>query len=169
MDATSLTVSGQRHSVQVSPHTLLPRVLRDALRLTGTKFACGQAQCGACAAHVEGEATRSSTARISAVAGRSIITFPGLWHEAEHPVQQAWLADEVRQSAYSQAGMIMTTAALLAKNPAPTGSDIAAALGGHICRCGTYQRGRQAVHQAAAKHAASKTAAPVPAAAGGAR
>jgi isoquinoline 1-oxidoreductase alpha subunit len=169
MDATSLTVSGQRHSVQVSPHTPLLRVQRDALRFTGTKFGCRQALCGACMVHVDGEATRSSTARISAVAGRSTTTIPGLSHEGQHPAEQAWLADEVRQSGYSQAGMIMTTAALLAKNPAPTGSDTAAALGGHICRCGTYQRIRQAVRQAAAKHAASKTAAPVPAATGGAR
>jgi len=175
MDAISITVNGRRHSVEVSPDTPLLWVLRDTLGLTGTKFGCGQALCGACTVHVDGEATRSCTARISAVAGRSITTIEGLSADGQHPVQQAWLADQVPQCGYCQAGMIMTTAALLAKNAAPSDADIDEALGGHICRCGTYQRIRQAVHQAAhqaaAKHSSAETATPaaVPAAAGGAR
>jgi isoquinoline 1-oxidoreductase alpha subunit len=171
MDAISLTVNGQKHSVEVSPDTPLLWVLRDTLGLTGTKFGCGQALCGACTVHVDGEATRSCTTRISTVAGRSITTIEGLSADGQHPVQQAWLADQVPQCGYCQAGMIMTTAALLAKNSAPTDSDIDEALGGHICRCGTYLRIRQAVHQAAAKHSASEATAPLPttAGAGGAR
>jgi isoquinoline 1-oxidoreductase alpha subunit len=167
MDAISLTVNGRQHSVEVSPDTPLLWVLRDTLGLTGTKFGCGQALCGACTVHVNGEATRSCTARISTVAGRSITTIEGLSADGQHPVQQAWLADQVPQCGYCQAGMIMTTAALLAKNSAPTDADIDEALGGHICRCGTYQRIRQAVHQAAAKHSASGTSARVLAAAEG--
>jgi isoquinoline 1-oxidoreductase subunit alpha len=169
MDAISLTVNGRQHSVEVSPDTPLLWVLRDTLGLTGTKFGCGQALCGACTVHVDGEATRSCTARISTVAGRNITTIEGLSADGQHPVQQAWLADQVPQCGYCQAGMIMTTAALLAKNSAPTDADIDEALGGHICRCGTYQRIRQAVHQAAAKHSSSETAAPTPLAVGGAR
>jgi isoquinoline 1-oxidoreductase subunit alpha len=169
MDAISLTVNGRQHSVEVSPDTPLLWVLRDTLGLPGTKFGCGQALCGACTVHVDGEATRSCTARISTVAGRNITTIEGLSADGQHPVQQAWLADQVPQCGYCQAGMIMTTAALLAKNSAPTDSDIDEALGGHICRCGTYQRIRQAVHQAAAKHSSSETAAPSPLAVGGAR
>jgi isoquinoline 1-oxidoreductase subunit alpha len=169
MDAISLTVNGRQHSVEVSPDTPLLWVLRDTLGLTGTKFGCGQALCGACTVHVDGEATRSCTARISTVAGRNITTIEGLSADGQHPVQQAWLADQVPQCGYCQAGMIMTTAALLAKNSAPTDADIDDALGGHICRCGTYQRIRQAVHQAAAKHSSSETAAPTPLAVGGAR
>lgn len=166
MDAISLTVNGQKHSVEVSPDTPLLWVLRDTLGLTGTKFGCGQSLCGACTVHVDGEATRSCTARIATVAGRSITTIEGLSPDGRHPVQQAWLSDQVPQCGYCQAGMIMTTAALLAKNSAPTDSDIDEALGGHICRCGTYLRIRQAVHQAAAKHSASGATAPLPATAG---
>jgi len=169
MDAISLTVNGRQHSVEVSPDTPLLWVLRDTLGLTGTKFGCGQALCGACTVHVDGEATRSCTARISTVAGRNITTIEGLSADGQHPVQQAWLADQVPQCGYCQAGMIMTTAALLAKNSAPTDADIDEALGGHICRCGTYLRIRQAVHQAAPKHSSSETPAPAPVAAGGAR
>ncbi len=169
MNTISITVNGQQHSVEVSPDTPLLWVLRDTLGLTGTKFGCGQALCGACTVHVDGEATRSCTARISTVAGRSITTIEGLSPDGQHPVQQAWLADQVPQCGYCQVGMIMTTAALLAKNSAPTDADIDEALGGHICRCGTYQRIRHAVHQAAAKHPSSETAAPAAAARGGAR
>jgi isoquinoline 1-oxidoreductase subunit alpha len=169
MNAISITVNGQQHSVEVSPDTPLLWVLRDTLGLTGTKFGCGQALCGACTVHVDGEATRSCTTRISTVAGRSILTIEGLSPDGQHPVQQAWLADQVPQCGYCQAGMIMTTAALLAKNASPTDADIDDALGGHICRCGTYQRIRQAVHDAAAKHSSSESKSPAPAAAGGTR
>jgi isoquinoline 1-oxidoreductase subunit alpha len=129
-------------------------VLRDTLSLTGTKFGCGMALCGACTVHVDGEATRSCTTRIASVAGRHVTTIEGLSPNGQHPVQVAWLDAQVAQCGYCQAGMIMTTAALLTKNPSPTDADIDEALGGHICRCGTYQRIRQAVHQAASKRAA---------------
>jgi isoquinoline 1-oxidoreductase subunit alpha len=139
MDAISITVNGQAHSVEVSPDTPLLWVLRDTLGLTGTKFGCGQALC---------------ITRISSIAGRNITTIEGLSHDSQHPVQQAWLADQVPQCGYCQVGMIMTTAALLAKNAKPTDADIDEALAGHICRCGTYQRIRQAVHRAAGQQPA---------------
>jgi len=158
MDAIVITVNGHEHSVEVSADTPLLWVLRDTLGLTGTKFGCGMALCGACTVHVDGEATRSCTTRISAVAGRSITTIEGLSSDGSHPAQVAWIEEQVAQCGYCQAGMLMTTAALLAKNPAPSDSDIDDALGGHICRCGTYQRIRRAVHQAAEKHMAAKQA-----------
>jgi aerobic-type carbon monoxide dehydrogenase small subunit (CoxS/CutS family) len=168
MDAISITVNGQPHSVEVSPDTPLLWVLRDTLGLTGTKFGCGQALCGACTVHIDGEATRSCITRISSIAGRNVTTIEGLSHDGQHLVQQAWLADQVPQCGYCQVGMIMTTAALLAKNAAPTDADIDEALGGHICRCGTYQRIRQAVHRAA-DAGKPATSAAKPAAGGGAQ
>jgi aerobic-type carbon monoxide dehydrogenase small subunit (CoxS/CutS family) len=160
MDAISITVNGKAHSVEVSPDTPLLWVLRDTLGLTGTKFGCGMA--------LDGEATRSCTTQISAVAGRSITTIEGLSPDGRHPAQLAWIEEQVPQCGYCQVGMIMTTAALLAKNSAPTDADIDDALSGHICRCGTYQRIRAAIHQAASKHAPAATA-PKKAATGGAR
>jgi aerobic-type carbon monoxide dehydrogenase small subunit (CoxS/CutS family) len=154
MDAISITVNGKAHSVEVSPDTPLLWVLRDTLGLTGTKFGCGMALCGACTVHVDGEAARSCTTRISAVAGRSITTIEGLSKDGQHPLQVAWIEEQVAQCGYCQAGMIMTSAALLAKKSAPSDADIDEALGGHICRCGTYQRIRRAVHGAASKGAA---------------
>jgi isoquinoline 1-oxidoreductase alpha subunit len=154
MDAIAITVNGTQHSVEVSPDTPLLWVLRDTLGLTGTKFGCGQALCGACTVHVDGDAIRSCTTRIAAVAGHSITTIEGLSSDGHHPVQAAWLETQVAQCGYCQVGMIMTSAALLAKNAAPSDADIDDALSGHICRCGTYQRIRQAVHQAASKHSA---------------
>jgi aerobic-type carbon monoxide dehydrogenase small subunit (CoxS/CutS family) len=158
MDAISITVNGKAHSVEVTPDTPLLWVLRDTLGLTGTKFGCGMALCGACTVHVDGEATRSCTTRISAVAGRNITTIEGLSTDGRHPVQVAWIDEQVAQCGYCQVGMIMTSASLLAKNPSPTDADIDDALGGHICRCGTYQRIRAAVHDAASKQAAKPTA-----------
>jgi isoquinoline 1-oxidoreductase subunit alpha len=155
MDAISITVNGRARSVEVSPDTPLLWVLRDTLSLTGTKFGCGMALCGACTVHVDGEPTRSCTTRIASVAGRNITTIEGLSPNGQHPVQVAWLDAQVAQCVYCQVGMIMTAAALLTKNPAPTDADIDEALGGHICRCGTYQRIRQAVHQASSKKPAS--------------
>jgi aerobic-type carbon monoxide dehydrogenase small subunit (CoxS/CutS family) len=152
MDAIAITVNGTQHSVEVSPDTPLLWVLRDTLGLTGTKFGCGQALCGACTVHVDGDATRSCTMRIAAVAGHKITTIEGLSSGGNHPLQVAWLENQVPQCGYCQVGMIMTSAALLAKNSAPSDADIDDALGGHICRCGTYQRVRQAIHQAAAGH-----------------
>jgi isoquinoline 1-oxidoreductase subunit alpha len=158
MDAISITVNGKAHAVEVSPDTPLLWVLRDTLGLTGTKFGCGMALCGACTVHVDGEATRSCTTRISAVAGRSITTIEGLSSDGRHPAQLAWIKEQVPQCGYCQVGMIMTAAALLAKNSAPTDTDIDDALSGHICRCGTYQRVRAAVHQAATRHTPGATA-----------
>lgn len=158
MDAIAITVNGKQQSVEATPDTPLLWVLRDTLGLTGTKFGCGQALCGACTVHVDGDPTRSCTTRIAAVAGRNITTIEGLSPDGHHPVQVAWLENQVPQCGYCQVGMIMTTAALLAKNSAPTDADIDDALSGHICRCGTYQRIRQAIHQAASKK--SSNAAP---------
>ena len=151
MDAIAITVNGKPHSVEVSPDTPLLWVLRDTLGLTGTKFGCGMALCGACTVHIDGAAMRSCTTRISAVAGRSITTIEGLSFDGQHPLQLAWIEEQVAQCGYCQAGMIMTSAALLAKNAAPSDADIDEALGGHICRCGTYQRIRSAIHGAALK------------------
>ena len=159
MDAISFTVNGKLQSVEVTPDTPLLWVLRDTLGLTGTKFGCGMALCGACTVHVDGEATRSCTTKVSAVAGRKITTIEGLAPDGQSLVQSAWLDQQVAQCGYCQAGMIMTTAALLAKNPNPSDADIDDALGGHICRCGTYQRIRAAVHEAAAKQKAQPLAA----------
>ncbi|MFY9733494.1 MAG: (2Fe-2S)-binding protein [Candidatus Acidiferrales bacterium] len=159
MDAISITVNGKAQSVEVTPDTPLLWVLRDTLGLTGTKFGCGMALCGACTVHVDGEATRSCTTRISAVAGKNITTIEGLSADGHHPVQAAWLDQQVAQCGYCQVGMIMTTAALLAKKPKPSDADIDDALGGHICRCGTYQRIRAAVHEAATKQTPQAVAA----------
>jgi isoquinoline 1-oxidoreductase alpha subunit len=159
MDAISITVNGKAHSVEVSPDTPLLWVLRDTLGLTGTKFGCGMALCGSCTVHVDGEPMRSCTTRVSAVAGRSITTIEGLSAKGDHPVQLAWLSLQVPQCGYCQAGMIMTSAALLAKNAHPSDAEIDEALAGHICRCGTYQRIRRAIREAASALGASKAAA----------
>ena len=153
MDPISIVVNGKPHSVEVAPDTPLLWVLRDTLGYTGTKFGCGQALCGACTVHVDGEPTRSCVTRISAIGARKITTIEGLSPDGQHPVQQAWLAAQVPQCGYCQAGMIMTTAALLAAAPNPTDAEIDEALGGHICRCGTYARIRKAVHDAAKNQA----------------
>jgi len=153
MNSITITVNGKAHSVEVAPDTPLLWVLRDTLGFTGTKFGCGQALCGACTVHVDGEPTRSCVTRISVIANRKITTIEGLSPDGQHPVQRAWLEAQVPQCGYCQAGMIMTTAALLATTPNPTDADIDEALGGHICRCGTYARIRKAVHDAARNHA----------------
>src|SRR6201987_5979364 len=134
MEAISITVNGKPRAVEVSPDTPLLWVLRDTLGLTGTKFGCGQALCGAFTGHLDGEATRSCITRISSIAGRNVTTIEGLSPDGQHPVQQAWLADQVPQCGYCQVGMIMTTAALLAKNAAPSEADIDEALAGQIFR-----------------------------------
>jgi len=148
---TSLTlkVNGKQRTVRVSPDTPLLWVIRDSLGLTGTKFGCGIAECGACTVHVDGEATRSCITPVSAVAGKSIVTIEGLSPDGSHPVQRAWVAHEVPQCGYCQSGQIMSAAALLAKNPDPSDTDIDASMSGNICRCGTYQRIRAAIHEAA--------------------
>ncbi len=145
--ATTLTVNGRAMTVQAEPDTPLLWVLRDELHLTGTKFGCGMAQCGACTVHIDGQATRSCVTPVSAVAGHKITTIEGLG--GTHPLQAAWEAVDVPQCGYCQSGQIMSAAALLAAKPKPTDEDIDGAMRGNICRCGTYQRIRAAIKQAA--------------------
>lgn len=149
MTAITIIVNGKRETVQVSPDMPLLWVLRDTLGLTGTKFGCGMSLCGACTVHVNGEATRSCITPISSVAGKKITTIEGLSSDATHPLQQAWMQVNVSQCGYCQSGQIMQAAALLRQKPRPTDSDIDTAMRGNICRCGTYQRIRQAIKQAA--------------------
>ena len=145
---TELTINGRAQALTVDPATPLLWVLRDHLDLTGTKYGCGIAQCGACTVHVDGEATRSCITPLAAVAGKSITTIEGLSADASHPVQQAWIEHDVPQCGYCQSGQIMAAAALLAHNAAPTDDDIDAAIT-NVCRCGTYQRVRSGIHRAA--------------------
>jgi aerobic-type carbon monoxide dehydrogenase small subunit (CoxS/CutS family) len=147
--AIRFTVNGRAQAVDVDPDTPLLWVLRDTLGLTGTKYGCGIAQCGACTVHVDGEATRTCVLAVSAVEGKRVTTIEGLSPNGSHPVQRAWIAEQVPQCGYCQSGMIMTAAELLARKPKPTDAEIDGAIGGHICRCGTYQRIRKAIHRAA--------------------
>ncbi len=157
MPAISLLVNGEKYVVNVNPDMPLLWVLRDVIGLTGTKYGCGIAQCGSCTVHVDGQATRSCITPVSTVEGKKITTIEALSPDSSHPLQQAWIAEQVPQCGYCQPGMLMTAAELLAQKPKPTDADIDAALAPHICRCGTYQRIRLAIHRAAA--AAAKTAA----------
>ena len=151
----SLTVNGTPHQLDVTPDTPLLWVLREHLGLTGTKFGCGMALCGACTVHVDGEAMRSCSAPLSKVAGKKGkkgVTIEGLAAAAGkelHPVQQAWIDEDVVQCGYCHSGQIMSAAALLAQTPRPTDADIDAAMSGNLCRCGTYQRIRAGIHRAA--------------------
>jgi isoquinoline 1-oxidoreductase subunit alpha len=149
MPSFTLSVNGQSHTVNVPGDMPLLWVLRDTLGLTGTKFGCGIAQCGACTVHLSGEPTRSCVTPVSAVGSHPITTIEGLSSDGSHPVQRAWIAEDVPQCGYCQAGQVMAAAALLAKHPHPADSDIDASMT-NICRCGTYQRIRKAVHRAAA-------------------
>ena len=149
--ATNLLVNNEAVAADLPGDTPLLWLLRDHLNLTGTKFGCGMALCGACTVHVDGQAVRSCVTPISAVQGKEVLTIEGLSKTGDHPVQKAWIDEDVPQCGYCQSGMIMTTAALLKKTPKPTDADIDTALGGHICRCGTYGRIRKAVHVAAAQ------------------
>jgi aerobic-type carbon monoxide dehydrogenase small subunit (CoxS/CutS family) len=137
-------------NVDAAPDTPLLWVLRDHLGMTGTKFGCGMALCGACTVHIDGAATRSCVLPLSAVAGKSVTTIEGLSQDRSHPVQKAWLEIDVPQCGYCQSGQIMSAAALLNANPRPNDADIDAAMSGNICRCGTYPRIRKAIHRAAA-------------------
>ena len=148
MPPISFTVNGKRETVDVAPDTPLLWVLRDTLGLTGTKFGCGIAQCGACTVHLDGVATRTCVLPVSAVANKRVTTIEGLSKNRAHPVQRAWIAEDVPQCGYCQSGQIMAAAALLAKKPHPTDADIDEAMT-NICRCGTYQRIRAAIHRAA--------------------
>jgi isoquinoline 1-oxidoreductase alpha subunit len=150
MAAITFTVNGQPRTVDTHPDMPLLWVLRDLLKLTGTKFGCGAALCGACTVHVNGEATRSCVTPIKTLAGKKVTTIEGLSPDASHPLQRAWIAEQVPQCGYCQPGMIMTAAELLARKSRPEDVEIDAALAGHVCRCGTYQRIRRAIHRAAA-------------------
>jgi isoquinoline 1-oxidoreductase subunit alpha len=147
--AIQFTLNGKPQTVDVNPNMPLLWVLRDTLGMTGTKFGCGMALCGACTVHIEGAATRSCVTPISSVAGKKITTIEGLSPDRSHPVQKAWIEVDVPQCGYCQSGQIMSAAALLATKPQPSDADIDDAMKGNICRCGTYQRIRQAVHRAA--------------------
>ena len=148
MPSFTLIVNGERRAADVSPDTPLLWVLRDTLRLTGTKYGCGAGLCGACTVHLNGEPVRSCQTLVSEVGGRKVTTIEGLSPDRGHPLQKAWIEAEVPQCGYCQPGMLMSCAALLAAKPHPTDGDINAALSGHICRCGTYQRIRRAIHMA---------------------
>ncbi len=150
MAAITLTVNSKKHIVDVDPDTPLLWVLRDTLGLTGTKYGCGMALCGACTVHLDGEAIRSCVTPASSAVGKQVTTIEGLSADRSHPAQLAWIAEEVPQCGYCQSGQIMAAAALLAKKRKPTATDIDEALSGNICRCGTYQRIRRAIHRAAA-------------------
>jgi len=148
MPATTFTLNGKSQTVQDEGDTPLLWVLRDGIGLTGTKFGCGIGQCGACTVHIDGIATRSCTTPVSSVAGRKVTTIEGLSKDRSHPVQRAWIAEDVPQCGYCQSGQIMAAAALLANNSDPSDADIDTAMT-NICRCGTYQAIRAAIHLAA--------------------
>ncbi len=144
-----LQVNGKEHEVSVPDDMPLLWVLRDVLGLTGTKYGCGMAQCGACTVHLDGEPVRSCVLPVATAAGSRITTIEGIDPAGGHPVQKAWAELDVVQCGYCQSGQIMTAVALLKQNPKPSDGDIDLALGGNICRCGTYQRVRRAIHLAA--------------------
>lgn len=147
----SLKVNGTKYKVEAAADTPLLWILRDHLGLTGSKYGCGIGQCGACTVHIGGEPMRSCALPVSAVGKAAVITIEGLSKTGEHPVQQAWHEVDVPQCGYCQAGQIMSAAALLKKNPTPSDADINSAMSGNICRCGTYNRIREAIHVAAKK------------------
>lgn len=150
MAAITFTLNGKSQTVNVSGNTPLLWVLRDTLGLTGTKFGCGMGLCGACTVHLEGQAVRSCMTRVSAVAGQRVTTIEGLSPTGSHPLQKAWVEEQVPQCGYCQSGQIMTAAELLRRKPHPTEEDIRAAMAGNLCRCGTYQRIFRAIQRAAA-------------------
>jgi isoquinoline 1-oxidoreductase alpha subunit len=145
----TFTINGSSRTFDGAPDMPLLWYLRDELGLTGTKFGCGEGLCGACTVHIDGQAMRSCQVPMSGVANRRIVTIEGLSADASHPVQRAWMAANVAQCGYCQAGQIMQAAALLAETPRPTDAEIDAAMSGNICRCGTYQRIRAAIKRAA--------------------
>jgi isoquinoline 1-oxidoreductase subunit alpha len=145
----TLTVNGKPHTVNVPPDTPLLWVIREHLQLTGTKFACGMAQCGACTVHLDGNPVRSCQMPISAAAGKKVTTIEGLHPQGQHPLQVAWIAEQVPQCGYCQSGQIMQAAALLARNPNPSDDEIVSHMSGNICRCATYLRIKRAIKRAA--------------------
>ena len=154
--AIELNVNGVRHALDVAPDTPLLWVIRDHLGLTGTKFSCGIAQCGACTVHIDGRPVRSCSFPVSAAAGKAVTTIEGLSADGTHPVQLAWIDLDVPQCGYCQSGMIMSVAALLKKRPNPTDAEIDAEIT-NACRCSSYHRVRQAIHKAAAMMPAGRT------------
>ncbi len=149
--ATSFTLNGKKVTANSEPDTPLLWVIRDEIGLTGTKFGCGAQLCGACTVHLDGVAIRSCQTPLSAAAGQKVSTVESLSKDNSHPLQKAWLAHDVPQCGYCQSGQLMSAAALLAKNKNPTDADIDNAMSGNICRCGTYNRMRAAIHDAAAE------------------
>jgi isoquinoline 1-oxidoreductase alpha subunit len=149
MASLTLKINNQDRTVDVDPKMPLLWAIRDAVGLTGTKYGCGIAQCGACTVHLEGQPVRSCSIPVSAVAGKNITTIEGLSEGNTHPVQQAWILEQVPQCGYCQSGQIMAAAALIKRNPNPADKDIDTAMQGHICRCGTYPRIRKAIKTAA--------------------
>ena len=154
----TLRVNGKQLQADVDPNTPLLWVLRDSLGLTGTKYGCGMAQCGACTVHLDGEAIRSCVKKVSDAAGKNITTIEGLSTDLSHPLQRAWIEIDVPQCGYCQSGQIMSAAVLLAEKTTPTDTDIDEAMCGNICRCGTYSRIRQAIHRAAELKSAERSA-----------
>lgn len=149
MESTRFIVNGKARELNIDPQTPLLWVLREQLALTGTKFGCGMALCGACTVHVDGRAVRSCVLPVGAVAGKQVTTIEGLSSDRSHPVQRAWLEIQVPQCGYCQPGQMMSAAALLAANANPSDADIDDAMAGNLCRCGTYARIRRAIHMAA--------------------
>jgi isoquinoline 1-oxidoreductase alpha subunit len=145
----SLIVNQKKHQIDVEPTTPLLWVLRENLQLTGTKFGCGMALCGACTVHLDGEAVRSCVTPLSRAAGKEVVTIEGLAPGFAGPLQEAWITEDVPQCGYCQSGQIMAAAVLLRENPRPTDADIDDAMSGNLCRCGTYARIRKAIHAAA--------------------
>ena len=145
----SVTLNGESRELDLDPDTPLLWVLRDHLGLTGTKYGCGEGECGACTVHLDGEPVKSCSTPLSAAAGRSVTTIEGLSPDGRHPLQLAWIVEDVPQCGYCQPGQIMTAAALIAKVPRPSDAQIEDAMSGVLCRCGTYNRIRRAIHRAA--------------------
>jgi aerobic-type carbon monoxide dehydrogenase small subunit (CoxS/CutS family) len=147
--STSITINGKKHVIEVEGDMPLLWFLRDTLEFTGTKFGCGAGLCGACTVHVDGVATRSCVTPVSTLSGKKITTIEGLSENGDHPLQKAWLNNKVPQCGYCQAGQIMNAASLLATNASPSSDEIDNAMQGNICRCGTYQRIKKAISDAA--------------------
>jgi len=146
---TTITINGKQHQLDVDPQMPLLWVIRDIVGLTGTKYGCGVAQCGACVVHLNGEAVRSCVTKLSRAEGQNVVTIEGLSNYNDHPAQVAWNKENVPQCGYCHSGQIMSAAVLLRENADPSDEDIDAAMAGNICRCGTYQRIRKAIHLAA--------------------
>jgi isoquinoline 1-oxidoreductase alpha subunit len=149
MPSFDLEINGEPYTVQAEAQMPLLWVLRDLLGLTGTKFSCGVGLCGSCTVLIDGEPSRSCVTHVESAAGKTIITIEGLSPDVSHPLQKSWIEERVTQCGYCQPGQIMSAAALLQKNPRPSDAEIDAAMGGVLCRCGTYQRIRKAIHRAA--------------------